>query len=58
MPSDYDRMVALVTDRSQAEGRSAILDWLIDQGRPDALDIVVREIEDPSVRALGIKAIR
>lgn len=58
MPSDYDRMAAVAVDRTQLSGRAAILQWLIKQGRPDGLDIVVGEIEDPTVRALGIKYIR
>lgn len=58
VPSDYDRMAALATDRSLSSGRAAILEWLIKQGRPDGLEIVVGEIEDPSVRALGIKYLR
>nr|WP_296769421.1 hypothetical protein [Rhodococcus sp. (in: high G+C Gram-positive bacteria)] len=58
VPSDFDRMAALAADRAQGSGRAAVLEWLIKQGRSDGLDIVVREIADPSVRALGIKYIR
>ncbi|AYJ48114.1 hypothetical protein [Rhodococcus sp. P1Y] len=58
VPSDYDRMAAVAADRTLGSGRAAILEWLIKQGRPDGLDIVVGEVEDPSVRALGIKYIR
>lgn len=55
VPSDCDRMAAVAADRTLGSGRAAILEWLIKQGRPDGLDIVVGEVEDPSVRALGIK---
>ncbi|MDJ0362576.1 hypothetical protein [Rhodococcus sp. H29-C3] len=58
VPSDYDWMAALATDRALSSGRAAILEWLIKQGRPDGLEIVVGEIEDPSVRALDIKYLR
>ncbi|ORI13122.1 hypothetical protein BJD99_00200 [Rhodococcus sp. 1163] len=58
VPSDYDRMAALAVDRSLSSGRAAILEWLIKQRRPEGLEIVVGEIEDPSVRALGIKYLR
>ena len=35
-----------------------MLDWLIQQGLEDGLAIVLREIEDPRERALGIKYLR
>ncbi|ORI24964.1 hypothetical protein BJI47_05610 [Rhodococcus sp. 1168] len=58
VPSDYDRMAALAMDRSLSSGRAAIMEWLIKQGRPDGLEIVVGQIEDPSVRPLGITYLR
>ncbi len=58
VPSDYDRMAAVAADRTLGSGRAAVLEWLIKQGREDGLDLVLGEIEDPSVRALGIKYIR
>jgi hypothetical protein len=58
VPTDFNRMAELAADRSLGAGRAALLEWLIDQGRPDGLQIVVEQIDDPTVRALGIKYIR
>ena len=57
MPSNFDDIARLAQDRSIG-GRSPLLDWLIQQGREDGLQIVVREIEDPKVRPLAIKHLR
>ncbi len=58
VPGDYEQMANLGADRSLGSGRVAILEWLIKQGLPEGLQIVVDQLDDPSVRALGIKYIR
>ncbi|WP_246007905.1 HEAT repeat domain-containing protein [Gordonia oryzae] len=58
VPSDFDNMAKLGADRSLGSGRAAILEWLVNQGLPEGLQIVVDQLDDPSVRALGIKYIR
>lgn len=58
VPSDYDDMATIAADRSLGSGRAAVLEWIIKQGLPDGLHLVVDQIDDPSVRALGIKYIR
>lgn len=58
VPSDYDRMVAIASDRSLGSGRTAVLEWIIKQGREDGLQLVIDQIDDPSVRALGINYLR
>lgn len=58
VPSDFDRIAALASDRSLGSGRAALLEWLIIQGTPEGLQIVVDQIDDDTVRALGIKFIR
>lgn len=58
VPSDFDRIAALASDRSLGSGRAALLEWLITQGTPEGLQIVVEQIDDDTVRALGIKFIR
>lgn len=58
VPTDFDRMATLASDRSLGAGRAALLEWLIEQGRPDGLKIVIDQIDDASVRPLAIKFIR
>jgi hypothetical protein len=58
VPADFDRMAAIAADRTLGSGRTAVMEWLIDQGREDGLHVVVDQLDDPSVRALGVKFIR
>ncbi|MDL9948636.1 hypothetical protein QSJ19_24230 [Gordonia sp. ABSL11-1] len=58
VPTDHDRIATLAADRTLGSGRAALLEWLIEQGTDDGLRIVLDQIDDPSVRALGIKYIR
>ena len=58
VPSDYEQMAKLGADRSLGSGRAAILEWLVKQGLPEGLQVVVDQLDDPSVRPLGIRAIR
>ena len=58
VPTDYDEMAKIAADRSLGSGRAAVLEWIIKQGLPEGLQLVVDQIDDPSVRALGIKYIR
>ncbi|MDL9944568.1 hypothetical protein QSJ19_03005 [Gordonia sp. ABSL11-1] len=58
VPTDYERMANVAADRSLGSGRAAVLEWLIKQGSDDGLRIVVDQLDDPSVRALGVKFIR
>ncbi|MCM3896441.1 hypothetical protein [Gordonia sputi] len=58
VPSDYDEMATIAADRSLGSGRAAVLEWIIKQGLPEGLQLVVDQLDDPSVRALGIKYIR
>lgn len=57
-PEDYERMAEIAADRRFGYGRTQILAWLIKQKREDGLRLVVEQLDDPSVRALGIKFIR
>ncbi|MDL9948634.1 hypothetical protein QSJ19_24220 [Gordonia sp. ABSL11-1] len=58
MRRDVFLIATLAADRTLGSGRAALLEWLIEQGTDDGLHIVVDQIDDPSVRALGIKYIR
>lgn len=58
LPSDFDRMAALAVDRSLGFGRAGIIKWLCRQDLEEGLQIVIDQLDDPSVRPYVVRHMR
>ncbi|TSD93515.1 hypothetical protein FOV72_19840 [Gordonia rubripertincta] len=55
---DFDRVAALASNTTFGTSRSPLLAWLVDHGGPRGLEVVVHQLADPTVRAVGLGQIR
>ncbi|MGL4307090.1 MAG: HEAT repeat domain-containing protein [Mycobacteriaceae bacterium] len=57
-PVDFDRMVAAGVDRSLGEGRGPIVEWVLGCQDIRGLELMVGQVDDPSVRASVLRGLR
>lgn len=55
---DFDRVAALASNATFGINRSPLLAWLVDHGGPRGLEVVVHQLADPTVRAIGLGQLR
>ncbi|SHQ96600.1 Uncharacterised protein [Mycobacteroides abscessus subsp. abscessus] len=58
VPSDYPRMREVALDRSLSFGRAPLIEWLLEIDPDDALPLAISELDDETVRAYILRALR
>ncbi|MDH3013905.1 hypothetical protein [Gordonia alkanivorans] len=55
---DFDRVASIASNTTFGVSRSPLLAWLVDHSGSRGLEVVVDQLADPTVRAIGLRHLR